>query len=86
MADTKTECDWSVYILKCSDNTYYTGITNDIERRLKMHNDGKAAKYTRSRRPVKLAYMEGDMTRADAMAREREIKKLSKDQKKKLVR
>ena len=58
------------YILKCRDGTYYTGWTNDLERRIKTHNQGKGAKYTRTRRPVELAYYEAFSTKEEAMRRE----------------
>ena len=58
------------YILKCSDGTYYTGWTNDMAKRLKTHNEGKGAKYTRARLPVTLAYYEAFETKEEAMRRE----------------
>ena len=64
------------YILECSDGTYYTGWTNDLEKRVKMHNAGKGAKYTKPRRPVVLAYYEAFQTKEEAMRREWEIKQL----------
>ena len=69
-----------MYILKCADNTLYTGITVDVERRLKEHNhdDKLAAKYTRVRRPVNLVYQETHKSRALAAKREAEIKKLKR--------
>ena len=73
------------YILKCSDNTFYTGWTNDLEKRLVDHNRGKGAKYTRGRRPVELAYYERFDSKEEAMKRERQIKRLSKADKLKLV-
>ena len=69
------------YILKCSDETLYTGWTNDLEKRLKAHNDGKGGKYTRSRLPVSLVYFEEHDTKNEAMSRERKIKCLSKKEK-----
>ncbi len=69
------------YILLCADGTLYTGWTNDLGKRLETHNAGKGAKYTRSRRPVRLFYQEAFETREDAMRREREIKRLSRAQK-----
>jgi putative endonuclease len=77
--------NWFLYILKCSDGSFYTGITKDIERRLKMHNDGKASKYTRTRRPVELSYQENCGTRAQALVRECKIKSFSKERKMKLI-
>ena len=70
-----------VYIVKCSDGTLYTGWTNDINRRLAAHNEGRGAKYTRGRRPVTLAYLEEFATKEEAMSREARIKKLSRAQK-----
>ena len=69
------------YILKCKDETLYTGWTNDIEKRLEAHNAGKGAKYTKTRRPVVLAYYEEYATRSEAMRREAAIKKLTKKEK-----
>ncbi len=77
---------WYVYILRCSDNSLYTGITNDVERRLDEHNEGKlGAKYTRARRPVKLVYHEAIENKSLALKREFEIKQLSKVQKEALI-
>lgn len=73
------------YILKCSDGSLYTGWTNDLERRVKAHNAGKGAKYTKSRRPVELVYFEAFSTKQEAMRREWEIKQLSRVEKCKLV-
>jgi len=71
-----------VYILECSDKTLYSGWTNNMEKRLQEHNEGKGgAKYTRGRRPVRLVYREPCPTKSDALKREREIKKLSRAQK-----
>ena len=77
---------WFLYILKCSDGSFYTGITKDMERRLKMHNDGKASKYTRTRGPVELVYRENCKTHARALARECEIKTFSRIQKQELIK
>jgi putative endonuclease len=77
---------YHVYILRCSDDTFYTGISSDIEKRLKEHNGSpKGAKYTRSRRPVELIYREKCETKGEALKRESAIKKLSRKQKEKLV-
>ena len=70
-----------VYILKCSDNTLYTGWTNNLEKRLEVHQSGKGAKYTRGRLPVELLYFEKYEEKSDALKREIRIKKLSKEQK-----
>lgn len=74
-----------VYILKCSDNTLYTGWTTSLEKRLKAHNSGKGAKYTRCRLPVQLIYFEEFEDKIDAMRREYRIKKLKKKDKLKLI-
>ena len=76
---------WTVYILRCKDRTLYTGITKDLKRRVKQHNDGKASKYTQSRRPVNVDYKEKKMGRANALVREAEIKQYSKGKKELLV-
>ena len=73
------------YILKCNDNTLYTGWTNDLEKRLAAHNAGKASKSTRVRLPVELAYFEVFETKAEAMRREVLIKQLSRPEKLKLI-
>ena len=73
------------YILKCADNTLYTGWTNHLEKRLADHNAGKGAKYTKSRRPVELVYFETFPTKEDAMRREYAIKQLSRKEKEKLI-
>ena len=70
-----------VYIVECSDRTLYTGWTNNLEKRIKTHNAGKGAKYTRCRLPVKLVYYESFENKVDAMKREYAIKKLLKKQK-----
>lgn len=74
-----------VYILKCSDGTFYTGYTTDPVRRTRVHNTGKGAKYTRSRRPVELIYTEEFNNKTDAQRREYAIKQLSRAEKEKLV-
>ena len=75
-----------VYILLCADNTYYTGWTNDVEKRVQTHNQGKGAKYTKSRLPVKVVYIESFETKIEAMKREAEIKKLTRANKEKLIK
>lgn len=74
------------YILKCRDGSLYTGWTTDLERRLKEHNSGKGAKYTKSRRPVVLAYYETFDTKEEAMKREYAIKQLRRKDKLKLLK
>ena len=73
------------YILQCADNTLYCGWTNHLEKRLKAHNEGKGAKYTKARRPVLLAYYEEFESKTEAMKREAAIKKMSRKDKLKLV-
>jgi putative endonuclease len=73
------------YILECADGTYYTGWTTDPERRVSQHNKGVGAKYTSTRRPVKLVYLETYPNRVDAMKRELAIKKMKRVQKIKLM-
>ena len=73
------------YILSCSDGTLYTGWTNNLEKRLKAHNEGKGAKYTKTRRPVFLVYHEEFDTKEEAMKREYAIKKLSRAKKLALI-
>ncbi len=75
------EKQWVVYILECSDGTLYTGITDDLERRLKAHNSGKGAKYTRGRCPVELRYQENSESHSAALRREREIKRFTREKK-----
>jgi len=74
------------YILECSDGTYYTGWTTDPERRISQHNKGIGAKYTSTRRPVRMVYLEPHSTRTDAMKRELAIKKMKREQKSKLIK
>lgn len=73
------------YILRCADGTYYCGWTNNLDRRLKAHNEGKGAKYTRSRRQVALVYYEAFSTKEEAMRREYEIKQLPRKKKEELI-
>ncbi len=69
------------YILECKDGSLYTGWTNDLEKRIKAHNDGKGAKYTKTKRPVKLVYFEVFETKEEAMSREYAIKRLKRAEK-----
>ena len=75
-----------VYILRCKDNSLYTGWCVDLEKRLALHNSGKGAKYTRSKRPCKLVYYEEISNKSEALKREISIKKLTKAKKEDLVR
>jgi len=72
---------WFVYMLRCSDGSLYTGYTDDVQRRLSVHNSGKGAKYTRSRLPVEVVYREEVPDKSAAMRREAAIKKLTRKQK-----
>lgn len=82
----KRSSPWFVYILSCSDGTLYTGITTDLDRRVGEHNAGKnGARYTRSRRPVRLAYREAAKSRSEAARREHQIRRLPAEQKRALM-
>ena len=74
-----------VYIIRCNDNSLYTGWTNNLEKRFEDHSKGKGAKYTRGRGPRKLVYFEKFDTKEEAMKREYAIKKLTKVQKEELI-
>ena len=76
---------WSLYILGCSDGSFYTGVTTDIDRRLQMHQKGTASRYTRTRRPVVLVYQEECGTRSQSLARECAVKSLSRQRKEELI-
>ena len=78
------EGNWYLYILRCGDGTLYTGITNDVEKRLAAHRAGKGAKYTRGRGPLELVYREELLDHSSALKREHEIKSLSRQDKEKL--
>lgn len=77
---------WVVYMVRCADGSLYTGITNDVNRRSRQHNDGTASRYTRSRRPTCLVYQEAHPSRSAALKREAAIKTLSRRQKMALIR
>ncbi|UXR45087.1 GIY-YIG nuclease family protein [Staphylococcus simulans] len=74
-----------IYIVRCKDDTLYTGYTNNIQARIEKHNAGKGAKYTKTRRPVVLVYQEGYETKSEAMKREYEIKTFTRTQKLQLI-
>ncbi len=76
---------WTVYILRCGDGSLYTGITNDLARRLAAHESGRGAAYTRGRRPLNLVYTERRRGRASALRREAAIKRLTRDAKLALI-
>ncbi|MBE0598189.1 MAG: GIY-YIG nuclease family protein [Desulfuromonadales bacterium] len=69
---------WHVYILACSDNSLYTGITTDIDRRFRQHREGRGARYFRGRQPLQVVYLENDHSRASASRREAQIKAMSR--------
>ncbi len=79
--------EWYVYIVRCADSSYYTGVTTDVERRVGEHNAGSpaAARYTRGRRPVSLVFRERHVSRASACRREYEIKRMSRKEKEGLL-
>ncbi|MBO5426000.1 MAG: GIY-YIG nuclease family protein [Lachnospiraceae bacterium] len=74
------------YIVECSDGSLYTGWTNDLEKRILAHNSGKGAKYTKTRLPVRLVYYEEFLTKEEAMSREYRIKRLTRQEKIKLIK
>ena len=78
------EKTWYLYILRCGDDTLYTGITTDVQRRLADHRAGKGAKYTRGRAPLELVYEESCGTHSDALRRELAVKALPRAEKEKL--
>ncbi len=75
-----------VYLLRCADGSLYCGWTTDLERRLRVHNSGKGAKYTRSRLPVELVYWESFEDRTQALSREWHLKRLSREEKLQLIK
>lgn len=85
MTDGGNKSKSYVYIARCADGTLYTGWTNDMEKRIAAHNSGLGAKYTRGRAPVEVIYYEEFALRKEAMSREMEIKKLSREKKLKLA-
>ncbi|MBP1970338.1 putative endonuclease [Virgibacillus natechei] len=80
------EHEHTVYILKCGDNSLYTGYTNDLENRLTMHNEGKGAKYTRGRGPFQVVFVEKFSTKEEALQKEYQIKQRSRKEKFELIR
>ncbi len=85
MARKRRKAAWSIYILECRDGSLYTGISNDVRKRLAAHKAGRGAKYTRAHLPVALRYVEKCGTRGQAMSREYEVKKLGRKKKLELV-
>jgi len=80
------ESIWYLYILRCKNDTFYTGITTDVEKRLEVHRSGKGAKYTRGRAPLELVYQETCGSHSAALKRELEVKALSREEKQKLIK
>ncbi len=78
--------NWKVYMIRCSDDTLYTGITNDIEKRFRDHASGNGAKYFRGRKPEALVYVEEGHSRSSASKRELEIKKMTRKKKEQLIK
>jgi len=76
---------WFLYILECCDGSLYTGITKDLDRRVRTHNEGKASRYTRTRLPVRLRHFEACKNRSQALIREAAVKSLPRDEKQKLI-
>lgn len=76
---------WSLYILKCADGSFYTGVTNNLQRRFKMHQAGKASRYTRSHGPVEMLYSETCGDRSSALIRECEVKEWPRAKKERLI-
>ena len=85
MSKSNADQDWCVYIVRCSDGSLYTGCTNALDQRIKAHNQGNGAKYTRGRMPVKLVYQEKNYSHSEALQREHEIKQLSRQNKIELI-
>jgi putative endonuclease len=85
LTERQAAVSFYVYILQCSDGSYYTGYTKDLDARTRQHLNGKGAKYTKAHRPQRIAYVELFGTRSAAMKREREIKKLNHQQKLNLI-
>ena len=79
------ESIWYLYILRCADGTFYTGITTDVEKRLEQHRAGKGAKYTRGRGPLELVYREECGTHSDALKRELAVKRLPRNKKEQML-
>ena len=80
------ESVWYLYILRCADDTLYTGITTDVEKRLEAHRSGKGAKYTRGRGPLELVYRECCASHSEALKREVQIKRMSRQEKQNLIK
>jgi len=84
-SETETLLQWCVYMIRCSDNSLYTGITTDIDRRFRQHSEGKGAKYFRGRTPLQVVYREGNHSRCSAAGREYVIKRMNRAEKERMV-
>lgn len=82
---TQGEKDWTVYILRCGDGSLYTGIAKDVRVRVKQHNEGRGATYTRTRLPVTLQYQQESLTHSEALIREAQIKALPRAKKEGII-
>jgi putative endonuclease len=80
-----TSAPWSLYILRCSDGSFYAGVTTDIDRRFREHEEGRASRFTRTRRPVVLVYQEKCGSRSQALSRECAVKSMGRQRKEDLV-
>jgi putative endonuclease len=80
------EVQYCVYIILCDDNSFYTGYTKNLDRRIRLHKNGRGARYTRTHKPKKLVYVEEFDSRREAMQRERKVKRLNHQQKLKLIK
>ena len=77
--------DWTVYILRCGDGSFYTGIAKDVAARVKQHGEGRGATYTRTRLPVKLIYQQEGLTHSKALIREAQIKAMPRSKKEEII-
>lgn len=77
--------EWYAYVVRCNDDTLYTGCTNDLKKREILHNTGKGARYTRNRRPVRVVYTEEFASKGKALSREYEIKQMTREKKEELI-
>ena len=77
--------EWAVYILRCADGSLYTGIARDVRTRVKQHNEGRGANYTRTRLPVELLYQQKGLTRSEALIREAKIKAMPRSKKEEII-
>jgi len=77
--------EWTVYILRCRDGSLYTGIAKDVRARVKQHNEGRGAAYTRTRLPVRLLYQQASLTHSEALIREAQIKGMPRSKKEKII-